>query len=78
VCPTLNTQEVWTFLGNEWGVKPDSVRMYVSNKHRLDRHKETLKNYIEFFEPHTDNQEIASKRYETGGVVICQHPHFGD
>jgi hypothetical protein len=55
VCPTLNTREVWNFLGNEWGVKPDSVRMYVHDKHRLNTHEETLKNYIEFFKPHIDS-----------------------
>jgi hypothetical protein len=27
---------------------------------------------------HTDDQQIAAKRYETGGVVICQHPHFSN
>ena len=55
VCPTLETREVFQFLADEWGVKPDSVRMYVYDKRRLDRHEATLKPYIDFFKPHIDS-----------------------
>lgn len=27
---------------------------------------------------HTADMQIAAKRYATGGIIICQHPHFGD